>query len=142
MRIHDRRADAMTVTWKDSASLFESQNLERSVEDGPFQVIAELAGSSNGWSTFVDTGLDSDKLHRYRVRVQNEYGSNVTVPNDMAVGYTRTVQDLPVWRIQVYLRVADVADGGTADSVQVRLQSPLLTTHQTATVRGSTTPLG
>ncbi|MEU9190644.1 fibronectin type III domain-containing protein [Streptomyces sp. NPDC048484] len=125
MRIVGRAASSLTVRWKNSTDVYDSQLLERSTEDGPFQVVAELGPSAGGWTTYEDLGLSADTLHRYRVRTQNEYGSNATTYNNMAVGYTRTTDDLPAWRVQFYLRVADVPDAGTGDSIQVRLQSPL-----------------
>jgi hypothetical protein len=125
MRIGERTADALTVSWIDRSSMYDLQILERSIENGPFEAVAELGPSVNGRTTYQDTGLSPDTLHRYRVRVSNEYGSNVTRPDNMAVGHTKMAEDLAVWRVQLYVRVADVSDAGTDNGVQVRLQSPL-----------------
>ncbi len=126
MRIRERKPDALTVSWMDRAPLEEVNFLERSVADGAWQVVAEF-GPVSGFTEFEDTGLEPDTKYRYRVRVENEFGSNVTTWDNIAVGYTRTTEDLPVWRVQLYIRVADVPDAGTGDSVQVHLNSPLLT---------------
>jgi hypothetical protein len=116
MRIRDRQANALTVQWRDSSSSFiTSQVLERRVGDGPFVAIAELPRSSTGWSSWVDSGLAPDTMHTYRVRTLNDNGYSLTLPANGAVGYTRNAGDLPVWRIQLYVRVGDVSDGGTDD---------------------------
>ena len=44
----------------------------------------------------------------------------------MAVGYTRNSEDLPVWHVQLLVRVADIPNAGTSDSVQALLNSPLI----------------
>jgi hypothetical protein len=125
MRIGERQANALTVHWRDSATGFiTSQVLERSVGDAPFVAIAEPPRSSTGWSSWVDSGLDPDTRYTYRVRTLNDNGYSVTLRANMAVGYTRNAEDLPVWRIQLYVRVADVSDAGTDDrDFLVALQS-------------------
>jgi hypothetical protein len=127
MHVTERTSDALTVVWMNRTNVYDSSLLERSSSDGPWQVVAEFPPAAAGWVTYDDQGLPPDTFHRYRVRVQNEFGSNVTTPDDTAVGYTRTEEDLPVRRLQFYVRVADVPDAGTNDSVQLRLQSPLVT---------------
>jgi len=109
-----------------STGFITSQVLERSVGDGPFVAIAELPRSSTGWSSWADSGLAPDTMHTYRVRTLNENGYSLTLPANGAVGYTRNAEDLPVWRIQLYVRVGDVSDGGTDDrEFLVALQSSL-----------------
>jgi hypothetical protein len=126
MRIRERNSTSLTVVWQDRASFEDSNVLERSVSDGPWEVVAEF-GPVSGWGSFEDTGLNPDTLHRYRVRVQNQFGSNVTPFNNTAAGYTKAREDLPVWRVQLAIRVADVPDAGSGDAVRVGLNSPLAT---------------
>ena len=126
MNIGDRQANALAVHWRDSStSVVTSQVLERSVGGGPFVAIAELPRSSTGFSSWVDSGLQPDTIHTYRVRTLNDHGYSLTLPANRAVGYTRNAGDLPVWRIQLYVRVADISDAGTDDrDFMVALQSP------------------
>lgn len=87
------------------------------------------------WTSHEDTGLQSDTFYCYRVRTENAFGSNVTPVDNQACGYTRVSGSrleeeekdtpVPVWRVQVTIRTADVSNAGTEDAVQIRLNSPL-----------------
>ena len=126
LRVVRRRDTSLAVGWQDPEGVFDVQLLERSVADGPFAVVRTVGRSATGWTEVTDTGLSPDTLHRYRVTVQNQFSQSTTRRDDMAVAYTRTTDDLPVWRVQVRIRVADIEDGGSTDSLEIRLQSPLV----------------
>ncbi|OGO68384.1 MAG: hypothetical protein A2Z49_05370 [Chloroflexi bacterium RBG_19FT_COMBO_56_12] len=126
MRITDRAADSLSVTWQDRSSTDEVNYLERREEDGPWEVVAEF-GPLSDWITYQDTGLEPDTRYCYRVRVENSFGSKTTPSDNRACGYTRDGNNLRVWRIQITIRTADIPDAGTSDDVRVRLNSPLAT---------------
>jgi len=126
MRITDRTPNSMEVVWNNLGGVVETITLERSTSDGPWQTVREF-GPAVGWQSWLDIGLTPDTLHRYRVRAQNTVGVSSTVRDNQAVGYTRTAESLPVWRVQLLLRVVDAPNAGTDDNIRVRLNSPLVT---------------
>ncbi len=84
-------------------------------------------GPLQGWKDFDDHGLQPDTEYRYRVRVQSPVRSSATARHNQVVCRTRSAVELPVLRAQVRIRVADVADAGSDDGLQIKLNSPLPT---------------
>jgi hypothetical protein len=136
MRIGQRTKNSLSVGWQNLSSSQgpldlsggDINKLIRQKEDGPWEVVTEF-GQLTGWTNYTDTGLEPDTRYCYRVRVENEfaYGSRTTLQPNQACGYTRGAKSLKVWRAQLTIRTADVADAGTGDSVKVLLNSPLIT---------------
>jgi hypothetical protein len=120
LRVVDRAADALTLTWRDRASFEDVNRIERQQGDGPWEEVAAL-GPVSDWPTYTDTGLQPDTLYCYRVRVQNDFGSNVSPPGAKACAYTRDGNGIGVWRVQLKVRTADVSDAGTNNAVRVSL---------------------
>ncbi|MFC9918273.1 hypothetical protein [Agromyces binzhouensis] len=126
IRVTARASDSLTVTWKNPTTSASRNVLLRQREAGPWDQVAEF-DDLTGWTTHVDDGLDDDTLYCYRVRSENDQGIVTTGLDDRAGGYTRAVDPVGVWRVQLRVRTADVANAGTTDPVEARLTSPLRT---------------
>jgi hypothetical protein len=126
MRITERTANTCFLTWKDNSAFEEVNLLEHQEGDGPWEVAAEF-GPLSGWQEYEDVDLNPDTRYCYCVKVENSFGTNVTPQPQRACVYTRDGNNLPVWRAQFKIRIADIPDAGTEDDVCVRLQSPLVT---------------
>ena len=124
MRIKNRTASNMTVTWLNRAGLADANVLERQETDGTWLPVASY-GPLSGWTTHIDAGLLPDTRYCYRVRTSNSFGARFTPQPNRPCGYTRDGNDLSIWRLQLRIRVADVSNAGTGDPVRVRLNSPL-----------------
>lgn len=127
--ITNRTESSIDLIWLNRAGVVDATILERQTSDGPWEAVAEFGGLL-GWTDYSDTGLLPDTLYCYRVRVENAYGSSSTPRDRQANAYTRLVassgRSLPVWRVQLMIRTANVPDAGTSDPVRVRLNSPVL----------------
>lgn len=126
IRVIDRGADALTVTWLNPTTYADRNVLLRQRELGLWEPVAEFDGLT-GWTTHTDSGLDADMLYCYRVRSENDQGIAVTPLNDRAGGYTRAESPVGVWRVQLRIRTADISDAATSDPIEARLTSPLKT---------------
>jgi hypothetical protein len=126
IRVTERTADALTVTWLNPPTHTDHNVLLRQRESGPWVPVAEF-GPLDGWTTHTDIGLDPETLYAYRVRSENDRGTVTTGLDDRAGGYTRALDSITVWRVQLAVRIADVSDAGTSDPIQARLTSPLMT---------------
>ncbi|WP_426320752.1 hypothetical protein [Microbacterium sp. E-13] len=126
IRVTNRAADQLTVTWLNAPTHADHNVLLRQRESGPWLPVAEF-GPLDGWTTHTDTGLDPETLYAYRVRSENDRGTATTGLDDRAGGYTRALNSISVWRVQLAVRVADVSDAGTSDPIEARLTSPLVT---------------
>ena len=134
IRVVGREVNALTVTWLNPTTDADRNVLLRQREAGPWEPIAEF-GRLEGWTTHTDSGLDAETLYCYRVQSENDQGIVATAVDKRAGGYTRAATAIDVWRAQLRLRVADVADAGTSDPIQVRLTSPLRTFNPTGNRR-------
>ena len=56
------------------------------------------------------SGLLPDRLYCYRIRARNSFGSDVTPQDKQACGYTRDGNNLTLGRVQLRIRVADIAN--------------------------------
>jgi hypothetical protein len=119
-----RGTHELSLLWRDGSSRDESNVLLRQEEGGPWQPVATF-GELTGLTSQTDVGLQADTLYCYRVQSENEAGSVVTPMDSRACGYTRGEARLPVRRVQLRVRTADVSDAGTDNPVLVRLTSPL-----------------
>lgn len=120
IRVTERTATSLTVTWRDRSGFEDVNQIERQQGDGPWETVAGY-GPLSDWPTHTDTGLQPDTLYCYRVRVANGFGSSVMPPGAKACAYTRDGNDIGVWRVQLKIRTTDVSDAGTKDDVRVSL---------------------
>ncbi len=126
IRVTERAADSLTVTWLSPPTFADRNVLLRQREAGPWEPVEEF-GPLQGWTTHTDTGLDPETLYCYRVQSENDQGIVATPVDKRAGGYTRATESIRVWRVQLRVRTADVADAGTSDAIEARLTSPLST---------------
>lgn len=125
IRVVTRRDRALDLVWLNPIGGTADRNvLMRQREPGPWEEVVAF-GAQQGWTRYTDSGLEPDTLYSYRVRSENAWGIVMTPIDQRAGGYTRATRSIGVWRTQLRIRVADVADAGTSDAVQVRLTSPL-----------------
>jgi hypothetical protein len=128
MRIIDRAVDTLTIIWRNIPSSADANTVQRQeYPEGPWINVEEL-GVVGEWQSYEDsTDLQPDQPYRYRVMVRNGFGSRTTAPDNQVVGYTRDGNDLTLGRVQLRVRVADISEGGSGDSVNVGLNSQLYT---------------
>lgn len=125
IRIVDRTVNTIAITWRNIISQADANVVLRREDDGPWENIAELDVLSE-WQSYTDTtNLQPDRLYCYRIRVRNEFGPRTSSIGNQACGYTRDGNDLTVSRAQLRIRLADITNAGSDDSISVRLNSPL-----------------
>lgn len=123
VRIGERTANSLVVSWLNR--LGGRRNfLVRQRAGGPWEVAAEF-GVLSGWTSYTDSGLDPDTTYRYGVRAEGNLWSSSTPMDRRAYGHTRGAPAIAVWRLQLRVRTADIADAGSDNDLQVRLNSPI-----------------
>lgn len=94
----------------------------RSVNGGPWTTIKTYGALPlNAMFQFTDQQATPDAEHCYVV-VATDGWTRLSTPQRCAL--TRDGRDFPVHRLQLRLRVPDIANAGTDDDVKVSLQSP------------------
>lgn len=92
---------------------------------GIFVTLATWGPLASGTqTTFTDTGATSDSSNCYRVLAGNANGWSAWSWPAVRCVYTHDGRNITVDRVELFVRIADVSDAGTDDSVQARLQSP------------------
>ncbi len=125
MRIVDRTLNTIEITWRNIISQADANVVLRREGDGPWENIAEIDVLSE-WQSYTDTtNLQPDRLYCYRISVRNEFGSRTSSIGNQACAYTRDGNDLTVSRAQLRIRIADITNAGSDDSISLRLNSPL-----------------
>ena len=94
IRVIDRGAASVTVTWENRSGIQTGNQLLRQTSGGPWEVAADF-GPLTGWTTHTDAGLAPDTSYCYRVRSINAYGSNTTLLGHLAGGHTRSAESCP-----------------------------------------------
>jgi len=117
-----RTETTLTVKLWDKSLYEQGYELYRGPsKNGPWTVIAFM-NPFTGQFDFPDSGLSPDTPYCYRLRAFNAYGESFSSGNCFS-----TLDGRSVWRVQLRLRTANVADAGTDDSVRVQLNGPNLT---------------
>jgi tetratricopeptide (TPR) repeat protein len=118
----DGRA-SLSLAWNWSLGSFVHVLL-RQREGGPWEKVYTATQPNGPTVTHTDTGLDPDVDYCYAVSARNQWGRTPGRFPNHACGHTLHPSRLPVWRIQLRIRTADIPDAGSDDSVQVCLNSP------------------
>jgi hypothetical protein len=113
-----RTANSLTVVVHDRGNDESGLELQRQGPSGYVTVASwgPLPGTGQT-RTFIDSGLPSDTPQRYRARTWNNEGSSYS---DQLLLYTKGAGH-SVWRAEVILETANVANADTEDSVHVSL---------------------
>ncbi len=119
VRVTGRTENSVSLTWRDRSEYEDGYELYRIGPANSWELIATM-GPLSDWQSYEDTGLTSDALYCYRLRVFNEHGEKLS-PQGCA--YTKDGRNLKVWRAQLTVRTADVEDAGTDGGINVLLNS-------------------
>lgn len=112
------------LAWTENSGQDLSSVVQRAPKvDGPWSTVKVFNGPTSGDMTFTDVSLPPDTDYCYRVVVN---GPNGTTQTTSARCVTTPVRDdLPVWRVQLRVRVANVSDAGTDRPMSVWLTAPI-----------------
>ncbi|MFD2917761.1 fibronectin type III domain-containing protein [Psychroserpens luteus] len=106
-----RNSNSMTVAWHDRSDDEEGNRLLRStdlfnftsVQDyGPFEKFSR--------QEFTDQNLEPNTKYCYKLETFNSEGSN---SSQYRCAYTTDGNNIPVWRVQLKVKVADLSNAGT-----------------------------
>jgi hypothetical protein len=114
-----RTSSSISLRWHDRSAIEDGTRIRRRETTGDW-VEAGSVGPLTGFADFEDTGLSPDTLYCYSVVAFNGVGGS---PSPQRCAYTRGREDRPVFRAQLQIETADIADAGTDDRVRVRLNS-------------------
>jgi len=97
----------------------------RSVNGATWSVIHVFGPlPDNAYVDFRDMQAGPNTENCYRISVSDGNSSSSSMRTPIRCAITRDGRNLSVHRLQLRLRIANVADAGTDDSLEVRLQSP------------------
>lgn len=124
--IHDRRATRITVLWADRTDVEIGYRVERAdvgqfwsrPDAGDWQEVA-TTGPQDGFPEIVDNGLTPELYYCYRIIA---VGQTAEIPSGIRCAVTHAAQTQPIFRAQLKLRTADLANANTNDDIEVLLQ--------------------
>jgi hypothetical protein len=123
IRATQRTHDSLTLVWTNRAENAVANKLLRRTGHGAWEVV-QAFGPLSGQTIHTDRGLQPETLYCYRLRTEGSSGTCTTPVKNQACGYTRDGNNLGVWRVQLYIRTADVSNARARNPVQARLNSP------------------
>jgi hypothetical protein len=109
----------VVIEWIDYSPQDASTIIERQTEGGAWSTISTINMPLDGQQSFTDRGLSPDTQYCYRVTPRSAGGVQATTSPQCVV--TQVAGDQGVWRVQLRVRIADVANAGTDRWVAVSL---------------------
>ncbi|MCB1739287.1 MAG: hypothetical protein KDK91_02880 [Gammaproteobacteria bacterium] len=99
--------------------------IKRRIAGGAWSTIKVLGPlPDNQYVDFQDLEAEPDAEHCYVITATDGVGIFSSISTPMRCAYTRDGRDIPVHRLQLRIRIADVSHAGTDDDLEVRLQTP------------------
>ena len=131
--ISDWGSTSVTITWQTSPTA-DITIVQREVAFNVWSTLATWGQLAKGTMTFTDTSAVPNTGNCYRVLAGNAYGYSSWSSPDIRCVVTRDGRDIPVARVELFVRIANIAGAGnndavpllltSGDPVQVQLQGP------------------
>jgi hypothetical protein len=113
----------VVLSWSDFSPQDASTIVERQVEGGAWAVVQTFNTPLEGPVSHTDRNLQPDTRYCYRVTVRSASGAQAMTSVHCVV--TQTRGDFPVWRVQLRVRVGNVANADTDRPFAVSLNGGL-----------------
>lgn len=121
IRVVERNATSIELSWPDSSRYEEGYQLQRRVPSTSSQwQTVNSWGPQSEWLSYTDNDVQPDMKYCYRVRIYNFIGDKLS---PLKCVYSRDGNDYTVWRAQITFHTADISDADTDDSVYVGLNA-------------------
>jgi len=116
--IEERTASSIRIAWGDLSDNETGNRIMRTTDVSSWEILDEV-GSIAKFETFtyLDTNLQPDTRYCYKIETWNTEGARQSP--QFGCTYTHDGNDIRVWRLQLRVRVANISNAGTDNTLRV-----------------------
>ncbi len=116
-----REPDALRINWHDRSDNETGNRVLRSTDLSNWETVSERGVLEKFEEhTYTDPNLQPSTRYCYQIESYNAAGAR---RSQMRCGYTRDTAVIPIWRLQLRVKVANVANADTEDEMYASLDN-------------------